>query len=134
MTQSVTHTRQNPHPLQQPQHDKVNRNKTDKQEQLKQASQDFEAIFLETVLKSMRQSVMKSGLMDGGHAEDLYRSMLDSEYAKSMSGLDQTGLSQMIYQQLIKTGEVPVETNAINKQKSGMEAYQLQAKHMILNK
>ena len=71
---------------------------------------------------------MKSGFMDGGHAEDLYRSMLDSEYAKSMSGLDQTGLSRIIYQQLLKTGQVPPSANNLAREKNGLEAYQLQAK------
>ena len=128
MSEVVLQTRQISPPSQAAPHDKVNRNKAHEHQQLKQASEDFEAIFLETVLKSMRQSVMKSGFMDGGHAEDLYRSMLDSEYAKSMSGLDQTGLSRIIYQQLLKTGQAPPSANNLAREKNGLEAYQLQAK------
>lgn len=64
--------------------------------QIKQLSEDFEAIFLGLVLKSMRDSVQKSGLIDGGNAENIYRSMLDDEYAKQMAAQHHTGLADQI--------------------------------------
>ena len=63
---------------------------------IKKLSEDFEAIFLNLVLKAMRQSVQKSGLVDGGNAEDIYKSMLDSEYAKQMASQGAAGLAQNI--------------------------------------
>lgn len=52
---------------------------------IKQAAEDFESLFLNIVLKSMRDTVQKSGLIDGGNAEEIYSSMLDDEYAKMMA-------------------------------------------------
>ena len=36
---------------------------------------DFEALFVDMLLRSMRKTVMKSGLIDGGNAEDIYQGM-----------------------------------------------------------
>ncbi|MEN9835490.1 MAG: peptidoglycan hydrolase FlgJ, partial [Pseudomonadota bacterium] len=52
---------------------------------IKKAAEDFESLFLNIVLKSMRDTVQKSGLIDGGNAEDIYKSLLDDEYAKMMA-------------------------------------------------
>jgi flagellar protein FlgJ len=65
-------------------------------DQIRQLSEDFESIFLGMVLKSMRDSVQKSGLIDGGNAENIYRSMLDDEYAKQMAAQHHTGLADQI--------------------------------------
>jgi len=63
---------------------------------IRELSNDFESIFLEIVLKSMRDTVPKDGLMSGGNAEDIYRSMLDSEYAKNMAQQRVTGIADQI--------------------------------------
>ncbi len=65
-------------------------------EEIKKLSKDFEAIFMEIVLKSMRESVDKSNLIDGGNGEQIFQSMLDSEYAKNLASQDMTGLSASI--------------------------------------
>ena len=67
---------------------------------LKKSAKDFESIFVGMMLKSMRNSIQKSGFMDGGNAEDIYRSMLDQEYSKMMSETDRVGLSATIERQL----------------------------------
>jgi len=66
------------------------------QAEIRKLSEDFESIFLGLVLKSMRDSVQKSGLIDGGNAENIYRSMLDDEYAKQMAAQHHTGLADQI--------------------------------------
>ena len=94
---------------------------------IKQLSRDFEAIFVGIMLKSMRQAVPKSGFLDGGNAEDLYRSMLDAEYAQIMSQQQQTGLAKNIEEFLLRAQGKPVEGKAVeqmtNKTK-GLSAYQ----------
>lgn len=75
--------------------------KAESAEQIKKISQDFESLFMEIVLKSMRSTVSKSGLMDGGNGEDVFRSMLDSEYAKSMAGQGPSGIAASIENQLL---------------------------------
>lgn len=69
---------------------------------LEKAAQDFEAIFMGIMLKTMRDSVQKGGFMDGGNAEEIYRGMLDQEYAKLMSTTDGMGLAKLIERQLAR--------------------------------
>jgi flagellar protein FlgJ len=92
--------------------------------QVKKLAQDFESIFLEQMFKSMRSSVQKSGLVDGGNAEEIYTSMLDSEYAKQMSSQGNAGLSQMIERQLLQTMGVKSEASALSMRKSAAHNYE----------
>lgn len=69
--------------------------------EIKKLSEQFESIFLEIVLKSMRDSVQKSDFMKSGSGEDIFRSMLDSEYAKSISQQRSTGLADSIEKHLL---------------------------------
>jgi peptidoglycan hydrolase FlgJ len=66
-------------------------------------SQDFEALVVGMMLKSMRETVGKDKLTGGGHGEDVYRSMLDQEYAatavKRGGGM---GLAKMIEKDIIR--------------------------------
>jgi len=52
------------------------------EERLMNACKDFTAIFVQQMLKEMRKSVPKSGLLDGGFAEDVYRDMFDAVMAE----------------------------------------------------
>jgi len=52
------------------------------------------------MLKTMRDSVQKSGLVDGGMAEDVFKDMLYDEYALSMSRNASFGIADQIYLQL----------------------------------
>jgi len=61
---------------------------------------EFEAIFIKQMLNVMRQTVHKSGMMDGGMAEEIFEDMLYDEYAKRMAESRQLGLADIIYAQL----------------------------------
>lgn len=91
---------------------------------VKQLAKDFEAVFLEQMLRTMRSSVQKSGLVDGGNAEEIYRSMLDGEYAKLMAGQGTSGLSQMIERQLLQTMGVKSEASEVAAKNNARSAYQ----------
>lgn len=91
---------------------------------VKQLAKDFEAVFLEQMLRTMRSSVQKSGLVDGGNAEEIYRSMLDGEYAKLMAGQGTSGLSQMIERQLLQTMGVKSDASELAKKNEAWGAYQ----------
>ena len=67
---------------------------------LRKACSDFEAIVLRQMLTSMRESIPKSGLLDGGYAEKMYQSMRDEELAKEMAGGKGTGLGELLFKQL----------------------------------
>lgn len=77
---------------------------SDKQRaQAKKVSQDFEALFVGMMMKSMRSTVGKDKLTGGGHGEEVYRSLLDQEYAtasvKRGGGL---GLARIIEKDIIR--------------------------------
>jgi Rod binding domain-containing protein len=72
----------------------------DKGSPLYQVCLEFEAIFIKQMLNSMRKTVEKSGLLDGGLAEEFFEDMLYDEYAKKMASTANFGLAAMIYGQL----------------------------------
>ena len=64
-----------------------------------QVSKQFEALFLQSVLKSMREATMKSGLLDSSE-QDTYQQMLDTQLAQTIAQNQGTGLARMIARQL----------------------------------
>jgi len=65
---------------------------------IKAAAKQFEAMFMQQLMKSMREATMSSGLMDNGGTQ-LGTELLDAQYANQMTGL-KGGLSDMIARQL----------------------------------
>lgn len=72
----------------------------DKNSKLFKVSQEFEAIFIKQMLNTMRKTVNKSGLLDGGQAEEIFEDMLYDNYAQSMAETANFGLADSIYRQL----------------------------------
>ena len=65
---------------------------------LKQAAEQFEAYFLQEILKSMRATVENGGLVDSS-AMDTYQDMMDKEVAQSMAKGQGVGLANMLVAQ-----------------------------------
>lgn len=75
---------------------------------VRQAASQFEALFMQQLLKSMRDATPKGGLFDSP-SKDLYTGMLDQQLAQKLAGRP-SGLGEMIARQLsrnIKGGEQP---------------------------
>ena len=71
--------------------------------QAKKVSQDFEAMVVGMMLKSMRETIGKDKLTGGGHGEDVFQSMLDQEYAAvSVKRGGGMGLAKMIEKDIIR--------------------------------
>ena len=74
------------------------------QKKLKQAAQDFEAVFVQQMLDMMDKTVdRENSFLSGGTGEDYWRGMLNQEVAKSMSsrtGGSGFGLAENIYRQM----------------------------------
>ena len=68
-------------------------------EKLKKAAMDFEALFINRMLKQMRKGVHENALFGNSHAEKMYRSMLDTEYSKEMSKSGGFGLAETLLNQ-----------------------------------
>jgi flagellar protein FlgJ len=68
---------------------------------LYEASQEFQAIFLNQMLSAMRKTVNKDNdLLNGGRTQEIFEDFLYDEYAKSMSRQPGFTLSDEIYRQL----------------------------------
>ena len=65
---------------------------------------DMEALFINHMLSEMRKTVTKSGLTDGGRAEEVYTSLMDAELAKDLAHRGALGLSSMVREQLDRRG------------------------------
>jgi Rod binding domain-containing protein len=65
-------------------------------------AQQYEAIFVNQLVTAMRKTVAKGGMVPESNAERVYQSMLDSEYSQRISETGQLGLSNLIYDHLMK--------------------------------
>ena len=72
---------------------------------LRKACEDFESIFISKMLKVMRQSIPKTGLLDGGSQQDMYLSLFDEELSKSMAKRGGMGLGKVLYQNVMNPGK-----------------------------
>jgi peptidoglycan hydrolase FlgJ len=68
-------------------------------EAIKEVSKQFESVFLNMVLKSMRQAKLADGALDSKQSE-FYRDMFDQQMAIELSGKPGVGLADVIAKQL----------------------------------
>ncbi|ACB86379.1 rod-binding protein [Natranaerobius thermophilus] len=68
-------------------------------QELYQAAQKFEGMFIQEMMKSMRETIPESDLIDGGFAEDVFESKLDQHYSEKMAESGGFGLADKIYEQ-----------------------------------
>lgn len=71
--------------------------------QIKKVARNFESLFVNQLVGQMRKTVAKGGFVPESHAEKVYQSMLDSEYSQKISDTEQLGLSNMIYDHLLRS-------------------------------
>jgi flagellar protein FlgJ len=67
--------------------------------ELKKLAQQFESIFMNQLMKSMRATLPKDGLLSS-FSVDMYESMFDQEVAGEMSKGQGMGLADVLYTQL----------------------------------
>jgi peptidoglycan hydrolase FlgJ len=72
---------------------------------VEQAARQFEALFMQELMKSMRQATVQSGLLENSGTQ-MGTEMLDSQFALKMTGMP-GGLSQAIARQLLRSMEPP---------------------------
>ena len=80
----------------------------DPQAAIRKAANQFEALFMRQVLKSMRDAMPRSGMWDGP-AQSVYEDMFDAQLAQTVAGR-RGGLADVIARQLsgnVKGGLVP---------------------------
>jgi flagellar protein FlgJ len=86
---------------------------------IKEAARQFEALFMQQLMKSMREATMSSGMLDN-EGTKLGTEMLDTQFATKMTGLP-GGLSEVIARQLERqmSGAQPAIPAAAGAPKAG---------------
>ena len=73
-------------------------------ESLEKAAKEFEAVFMNSLMKAMRRTVPDNKLFNSAGPTKFYQQMQDAEMAKAMaSGHNQMGIAQMIVRQFKDT-------------------------------
>jgi len=70
------------------------------EKRLWEACIEMESLLVGKMLKVMRNTVDKTGWINGGHAEEIFEDMLYDEYALSLSRNSNLGLSKMLYDEM----------------------------------
>lgn len=73
-----------------------------KRAEAEKVAQDFETMFVELMVKSMRQTAQRE---DVSNAEDIYQGMLDSEYSKGMAASRSFGIKEQVLNWLEQTDQ-----------------------------
>ncbi len=71
-------------------------------EQLRQKCQDFEAIMVQAMLKSMRASVPDGGLLPKGNDQKIFQDLMDQKVAVEMTRKQGMGIADALFRQLQK--------------------------------
>lgn len=80
--------------------------KTNDPKALKAAAQQFEALFLQMMLKSMREATPKEGMFDSEQTR-MYESLLDQQLAQVMSSKKGIGLAAVLERQMTQQSAEP---------------------------
>jgi len=67
---------------------------------LRETCEEFESIFLNMMLSTMRKTIPDGGLVEKSNATSTFESMLDEEYSKTMAKAGGIGLADVLYKQL----------------------------------
>lgn len=74
-----------------------------KDERLRKQCEQFEAVFVNYLLKTMRQSMVDAE--DGDSAKGIYEGMMDHALANALSEKRSLGLAEMLYRDLSKAAK-----------------------------
>ena len=88
--------------------------KTDSNETIKVAAKQFESLFLNMMLKSMREATPKGGLFDSSQT-DLFTGLLDQQMSQKFSSGGGLGLADMMIKQLTRAQVLPSDVKPVTK-------------------
>tara|TARA_R110002096_G_scaffold23725_3_gene75430 strand:+ start:710 stop:1042 length:333 start_codon:yes stop_codon:yes gene_type:complete len=72
---------------------------------MRQAAEDFEAVFLTQMIKPMFDTLPTDGMFGGGQAENIYRGLMVEEFGKSLAKNGGIGIADSVYRELLKLQE-----------------------------
>ena len=88
--------------------------KTDPKGAIRETARQFEALLMNVMLKSMRETAPQEGLFDSEQTR-LYTSMLDQQLAQSMAGRG-IGIAEVLARQLMPAAQALPDTASAGKQ------------------
>jgi len=75
-------------------------------DKIRRSAEDFEAVFLSQMLKSMTEGIKADEVFGGGSAEETFKVLLNDEYGKVISRAGGIGLADQVERELLKLQEV----------------------------
>ena len=98
----------------------------------RETAQQFEAMFIQMMLKTMRESVMKSDLSENAPL-DTYQGMFDKEVSVQLAKKNSVGLADMLVKNFEQQQASIATTAEILKQRQDPAAFNATVKGMALN-
>ena len=95
------------------------RAKRNEQSALRETAQQFEAMFLQMMLKTMRAAVPKSGFMDS-NAVQSYESMYDRELSLHLARKNSIEIADMLVKSLSQQVDHTADTQSVIQQHPGL--------------
>ncbi len=83
----------------------VSRSKAD-EAKIDQVAEEFEAVFISQMLEHMFAGIETDETFGGGHAEDVYRSLLVDEYGKLIAKTGGIGVADHVKREMLTLQEV----------------------------
>lgn len=71
----------------------------------KKAAQEFEAMYIGQMLNHMYSGLPTDGYFGGGNAEEIYRSMMVTEYGNMIAEKGGIGMADHVYREMIRMQE-----------------------------
>ncbi len=99
---------------------------------LRETAQQFEALFLQMIMKSMRESIVKSELSESNTMET-FEGMFDKEVSVQLAKKNSLGLADMLVKNLEQNQANIATTADMLKQRQDLAAFNAAAKGMALN-
>ncbi len=97
----------------------------DSQEGIREAARQLEAIFSQQLMKSMRATVPKGGMMDAGFAGQLFSEWQDAEFAGLSARSGQLGLAEILAKQLGASSEAQPGPQRIEEDRSALRRFRV---------
>ena len=106
--------------------------RTDAKSAIRETAQQFEALFLQMMMKSMRESIVKSELSESSTMET-FEGMFDKEVSVQLAKKNSVGLADMLVKNFEQQQASIATTAEILKQRQDPAAFNATAKGMALN-
>jgi flagellar protein FlgJ len=90
-----------------------------------EAAVKFEGLFMNEMLSHMFEGVNSTdnSPINGGHGEEVFRSLLTEQYGKLVSESGQTGLSKQIEKEMLKMQEQQANPHGVPGKTAGLKAF-----------